>query len=128
MSDWTLVPLADRVLIQPDEPPTQTDSGLYLSEHKKPEQTGVVVAVGGAKHPRKDDACALADTLEALNLSAASEAAHLLRDLTGREPDVAVGDRVIFSWQSGQELWVNDGETRYLLMRERDILAVVEYA
>lgn len=40
--------------------------------------------------------------------------------------DVKVGDYVIFSWQAGQEIWVNDGEERYLLMRALDVLAVIE--
>ena len=53
-------------------------------------------------------------------------AAQLLRELTGREPEVSVGDAVIFSWNVGQEIWIADGEERYLLMREADILAVIE--
>lgn len=120
--DVKLTPLSDRVLILPDQQPTETESGILLAEHRKPEQTGTVVAVGGSRHPRKDEAFALADSVEPL----APDAAQLLRELTGREPEVRVGDAVVFSWQVGQELWINDGEQRYLLMRESDILAVVE--
>ena len=38
--------LGDRVLIKPIANPTQTESGLFLSEHRKPECQGVVVTVG----------------------------------------------------------------------------------
>ena len=89
-----LTPLPGRVLIRPDTPPTQTESGLYLAEHRKPEQTGTVVAVGPPDNPRHTN-------------------------------DVAPGDYVVFSWQVGQELWINHGEDRLLILREADILAVV---
>lgn len=106
-----------------------TESGLHLVEHWKPEQTGTVVAVGHATHPRKDEAFDLAVRLESdynpLD-ECVSEAAALLRDLTGREPLVKPGDDVIFSWSAGQEIFINDGEERYLLMREADLLAVIE--
>lgn len=39
-------------------------------------------------------------------------------------PDLAIGDHVVFSWASGQDV-VIDGE-RYLVMREADVLAVLE--
>jgi co-chaperonin GroES (HSP10) len=119
-------PLKDRVFIKPDEAPTMTESGLHLSEHWKPEQTGTVVAVGTMAHPRADRARALATELGELNHATASEAADLLRELVHRQPQVKVGDWVIFSWQSGQELFVNDGAERYLVLKESDILAVVE--
>lgn len=86
-----LEPLADRVLIKPAVPPTQTKSGLSLVEHAKPEQVGTVVALGKAVHK------------------------------TG----VQVGDTVLFSWQSGQELLVGDDSTRLLVMLEDDLLAII---
>jgi co-chaperonin GroES (HSP10) len=52
------------------------------------------------------------------------DAANMLRDVTRREPSVKVGDDVLFSWTVGQEITVDD--ERYLLMREGDILAVLE--
>lgn len=88
-------PLADRVLIKPDETPSQTASGLHLVEHWTAEQTGVVAAIGA---------------------------------LT-RAQDFQVGEHVIFPPTAGQELILNRGEadeTRYLLMRESDVLAVIE--
>jgi len=132
-----LVPLGDRVLIQPDAVATTTASGLALVEHWPDEVSGRVVAVGRAKHPRKDEAFAAADALESAceyggpegtrhSACDRCEAAQLLRDLTGREPAVAVGERVVFSRAAGQDVQIND--TRYFLMRETDLLAVIEEA
>ena len=45
---------------------------------------------------------------------------------TANKEALRVGDYVLFSWQSGQELYVND--ERLLMMREQDVLAVVEEA
>lgn len=125
-----LVPLGDRVLIKPSTAPAMTESGLHLVEHWKPEQTGTVVAVGHAKHPRKDEALEVADWLlcnEVTNPQGSTLiASDLIRELVHREPLVKVGDDVIFSWSAGQEIWVEDGAERYLLMYESDILAIVE--
>lgn len=38
--------------------------------------------------------------------------------------EVKPGDYVLFSWQVGQEVSFRDEGTRYLVMAERDILAV----
>lgn len=86
-----MIPLGDRVLIRPAKRPEQTESGLLVSEHRKPDTAGWVVGVGGETH---------------------------------RDPCVKVGDYVLFSWQSGQEL--DFDEERFLIMRESEILAVVE--
>ncbi len=91
-----LRPLKDRVLILPEAPSDTTPSGLILAEHRKPEQTDF----GGLP--------------------------DLIRELVNHQSAVAVGDYVVFSWTAGQEVWVEDGQERYLLMRESDILAVVE--
>lgn len=127
-------PIGDRVLIRPEPAPDVSASGLILiAEDKKPEQTGTVVAVGRPVHPRKVEAFEAAENLERgkslFNKEAGDyeqAAADLLRDLTRREPVVKPGDFVIFSWNVGQEILLNDGDERYLLMREDDILAVVE--
>lgn len=42
----TLRPLGARVILRPLARPTQTASGLHLSEHWKPEEQGYIVAVG----------------------------------------------------------------------------------
>src|SRR5712691_10202923 len=58
-----LRPLKDRVLIRPEVPSDTTPSGLILAEHRKPEQTGTVLAVGITQHPLKMQAEAAADLI-----------------------------------------------------------------
>lgn len=122
----TLRPLGDRILIKPELPSAVTDSGLHLAEQRKPEQTGTVIAVGPCPHPRKAEAEALAADLMVWADDGPQQAAAMLRDLVRKEPQVKPGDYVVFSWTAGQEIWIEDGADRYLLMREDDILAVVE--
>lgn len=130
-----LRPIGDRILIKPEEQPNVTESGLILQEDRKPEQAGTVVAVGFCSHPLQAEAEALAlELLERYNGLDLSEewtaqlpelrAAELLRQATARDPLVKVGDYVVFSWIAGQEIVIED--ERYLLMREADILCVVE--
>ncbi len=120
-----LNPLPGKVLILPDPTERTTDSGLLVVEHWPMEVSGKVVAVGASKHPRKAEAFELANRLEECEPGAASidDAAQLLRELTGREPEVSVGDRVVFGLSAGQEIRID--ETRYFLMNETDLLAVV---
>lgn len=124
-----LIPLADRVLIEPATVPSVTASGLELVQYDRTEQTGVVVSTGCARHPLKDVAFDLARRLENIDdygREWCMDAAHMLRQLTGREPELKVGDTVVFSPYVGQEVRIND--TRYLVMREADVLAVLESA
>ena len=133
----TLRPLGDRVLVRPIGPPERTESGLHLVEHRKPEQMGVVVAVGHPSHPLKDDTETLADELDLASdllhgsvhgdaSGAVSEGACRLRHLVAREPCCAVGDTVLFSWMAGQELLLHDTDERLLIIPETDLLAVIE--
>lgn len=128
-----LRPLGDRVLIKPLAQPTETESGIILAEEKKPDEIGTVVAVGFTKHPRSGDVERHIDAIRGERGLCPDEcdcldcrARDLLRDLVRREPSVKVGDTVLFSWASGQEILLNDGEDRYLLMRESDLIAVYE--
>lgn len=133
-----LNPLPGKVLILPDPTERTTESGLLVVEHWPMEVSGKVVAVGASKHPRKDEAFTMAATIEAIKVDNSEvytdaetrrmegyidDAAQLLRELTGREPEVAVGDRVVFGLSAGQEIRID--ETRYFLMNETDLLAVV---
>jgi co-chaperonin GroES (HSP10) len=132
-------PLADRVLIRPDVVPEETASGLIVKRAWQPEQTGTVAAVGPVTHPKKEQAEALAsgvdriaaflatrETLTDEDVQCLRGAAGMLRGLTAVEPEVKAGDPVLFGWQVGQEIVVNHGEERYLLMRQSDILCVLE--
>ena len=94
----SLKPLADRVLVKPDEAEQKTASGLYIASNaqEKP-QRGTIVAVGAGK----------------------------VNDKGERIPmDVKVGDKVLTSKYSGTEVKV-DGE-ECTIVRQSDILAVVE--
>lgn len=89
-----LRPLGHRVVIRPEAAATRTASGLHVVEHWKPEQRGTVVEVAASKCPK----CGIAEPLKP-------------------------GDDVIFSWQSGQEVFINN--ERVFLMNAADILAIV---
>jgi chaperonin GroES len=91
-------PLADRVVVQALEETEEMRGGLYIPDtaKEKPQQ-GTIIAVGPGK---------LSD-----------EGARI-------EPDVKVGQRVLYGKYSGTEVSV-DGE-EYLILRESDILAVIK--
>ncbi len=90
-------PLADRVVVKPLEETEQMKGGLYIPDtaKEKPQQ-GEIMAVGPGK---------LSD-----------EGARL-------EPEVEVGNRVLYGKYSGTEVTV-DGE-EFLILRESDVLAVI---
>lgn len=129
-----LRPIKDRVLIRPEIPATETPSGLVLAEQRKPEQTGTVIAVG--ERSQTIDIERALDALKDSELGIVfsdgcvdcqwADIESTLRALAPPPLLVAVGDYVVFSWTAGQEIWVEDGDERYLLMRESDILCVVE--
>ncbi|MBT8494764.1 MAG: co-chaperone GroES [Deltaproteobacteria bacterium] len=91
-------PLHDRVIVKRVDSDDKTAGGLYIpdSAKEKPIQ-GKVIAVGAGKRDKGGDIIALT---------------------------VKEGDRVLFSKYSGTEVKL-DGED-HLIMREDDILAVVE--
>ena len=94
----SIQPLADRVVVRPQEAEEQTASGLYIPDTAKEKpQEGTVVAVG----PGRWD-----------------------EDGEKRIPlDVSEGDVVIYSKYGGTEIKYNNEE--YLILSARDILAVV---
>jgi chaperonin GroES len=97
-----LQPLTNNILIRPEKAPEQTESGLHLVEHWAPENMGEIIAIATQAATR----CPSCDCPVAQPMS------------------VKVGDTVIFPLEAGQELRL-DGE-RLLLMKETDLLAVVE--
>ena len=97
-SKVNLQPLHDRVVVQRDESEEVTTGGIVLPDSAKDAPArGTVVSVG--------DGIVLADG-------------------TRTPLQVQIGDRVIFSSYAGEEIAVDDDS--YLLMRESDILAVIE--
>jgi chaperonin GroES len=98
MSSLKLRPLADRVWVEPIEKEETTASGIVLPEtaKEKPMQ-GKVLAVGPGPVNSQGE----------------------------RHPlDISAGDQVLFGKYAGTE--VKHEGTRYLIMRENDILAKVE--
>jgi len=93
-----LQPLGDRVVIEREESEERTAGGIVLPDSAKDKPArGKVVSVGDGK---------------------------LLDDGTRSQLQVKVGNRVIFSSYSGETFKV--GEDELLLMREDEILAVIE--
>lgn len=99
MSDSKSIrPLADRVVVQALEGAEQTASGLYIPDtaKEKPQQ-GKVIAAGPGKLSEQGERLA---------------------------PDVKEGDIVLYGKYSGTEVTVSGEE--YLILRESDILAVID--
>lgn len=91
-------PLGDRVVIKTLEKEEKTKSGIVLPDTAKEKpQEGKIVAVGSGK---------LLDNGQRISL------------------DVKIGDKVIFSKYAGTEVKIEGQD--YLILSERDILAIVE--
>jgi chaperonin GroES len=97
-SQTTIRPLGDRILVQAAPREEMTSSGLYLPDttQEKP-QEAIVIAVGPGK---------LLDNGQRVAI------------------DLKAGDRVLFAKYSGTEIKQNAEE--YLILRESDVLAVVQ--
>ena len=94
-----LRPLADRVVIKPVEREEMTKSGIVLPDTAKEKpQEGIIEAVGNGRYNER--------TGERIKL------------------DVAVGDRVMYAKYAGSEVKID--EVDYLILSEKDILAVVQ--
>lgn len=91
-------PLADRVVVKPLEETEQMKGGLYIPDtaKEKPQQ-GEVVAVGPGRVG--DDGKRI-------------------------EPELKAGDKILYGKYSGTEVTV--GDEQYLILREADVLAVVQ--
>jgi len=93
-----LQPLGDRVVVEREESESKTAGGIVLPDSAKDKPArGTVISVGDGK---------------------------LLDDGSRGKLQVKVGDRVLFSSYAGDEFKIGDQEL--LLMREDDILAVIE--
>jgi chaperonin GroES len=95
-----LRPLGDRLVIRRDNPEEKTTGGILLPDSAKNKpQRGKVLAVGSGK---------------------------LLKDGTRRGLQVKVGDTVLFTNWAGDEFKEQQKSEQILLMREEDVLAVLE--
>ncbi|MBN9392517.1 MAG: co-chaperone GroES [Chloroflexi bacterium] len=94
----SLKPLGDRVVIKPTPKEEVTKTGIFLPDTAKEKpQEGTITAVGGGK----------------------------LDDKGVRQPlEVKEGQKVLYAKYAGTEFKI-DGE-EYLILSEKDILAVIE--
>ncbi|MCG3211157.1 MAG: 10 kDa chaperonin [Anaerolineae bacterium] len=98
MADLKLRPLGDRVWVEPIERESMTASGIVLPEtaKEKPMEGKILAAGPGARNDKGD-----------------------------RQPlDVKVGDKVLYPKYAGTE--IKQGSKSYLIMRESDLLAIIE--
>jgi len=99
MAEVNLKPLADRVIVDPMEEEEITSSGIVLPETAKEKpQKGTLVAVGAGRKDEKGKIIPM---------------------------DVKVGDVVLYAKYAGTEVKL-DGGRKVLVLRESDILAIVE--
>ena len=91
-------PLGDRIVVRRLEEETKTAGGIYIpdSATEKPSE-GEVIAVGNGRKDNNGNLIAM---------------------------EIKNGDKVIFTKYSGSEVKV--GDETVLIMREEDVLAVVE--
>ena len=96
--NFKIQPLGDRIVIQREESETVTAGGIVLPDTAKDKPTrGKIISVGEGR----------------------------LLDNGNRNPlQVKVGDRVLFTSYAGEQFKLGDREL--LLMREEDVLAVIE--
>ena len=91
-------PLHDRLLVRRVEPEEMAKGGIIIPDTAKEKpQEGKVIAVGSGK---------VTEDGKRLGL------------------DVKAGDKILFGKYSGSEVKVDDKE--YLIMREEDVLAILE--
>ena len=138
-----LRPLGDRVLIAADpedRAPTQHASGLFSvrsleaavlgTDPGESWFSGTVVAIGPLVNRVDIRAYVLRrlrETAKELHCSRwhVQRIFEAVDALPAECPDpVRVGDRVAFSWASGQQIMID--ETKYLILRTADLLAVVQ--
>jgi len=98
MAEFKIKPLADRVIVKPKEAEETTIGGIILPDTAKEKpQEGKVVAAGKGK---------------------TDESGKII------PMEVKVGDKVLYGKYSGTEITIDEKE--YIILREEDILAVVE--
>ncbi len=98
MTEVKIKPLADRVLIEPKKAEEKTKGGIVLPDTAKEKPIeGTVIATGPGR---------------------------ITEDGKHIEMNVKPGDKVLYAKYAGTEVKIGDSE--YLIMRESDILGIVE--
>lgn len=97
-SKISLQPLGERIVVQREESESTTAGGIVLPDSAKEKPArGTVIAIGSGK---------------------------LLDDGSRAPSQLKAGDRVLFSSYAGETVEIDDVD--FLLMREDDVLAVIE--
>ena len=90
-------PLADRIVVAPEEAEEKTASGIILPDTAKEKpQIGKIVAVGSGR---------VTDSGDTIKMS------------------LKVGDRILYGKYSGSEITVDDQDV--MIMKESDVLAIL---
>ncbi len=98
----TVRPLHDRILVKRVEEKETVKGGIIIPDSAKEKpQEGVVIAVGSGKKNDKGEPIAL---------------------------DVKVGDHILWSKYSGTDLPIKIDDEDYLIVREEEVLGVIETA
>ncbi len=98
LSVSTVKPLGDRVFVKVSPSEEKTPGGILLPDTAKEKpQVGEIAAVGPGK--RSDDG-------------------------VRQEPEVKIGDKVLYSKYAGTDIKL--GTEEYVLLSEKDILAIVD--
>jgi chaperonin GroES len=93
-----LKPLADRLVVEPQEQEEVTASGIVLPETAKERpQRGKVVAAGPGRYGGENERLPM---------------------------DVEEGDIILFAKYAGTEIKIDD--KKYLILKESDVLAIIE--
>jgi chaperonin GroES len=93
-------PYGDRVLVRRDETSEKTSGGIYIPEiARQKEQSGEVIAVGPGRKNEKGEMVI---------------------------PGVKPGDKVLFGKYSGTEVPIEIDGADYLLIRDEEILIVLQ--
>jgi co-chaperonin GroES (HSP10) len=138
-----LRPLGHRLVILPDQPVTETESGLYIPDayQDTPAMSGIVQRVGdGSFRDRRIRTASIARCLSILETAYESSSSGVEAFATAREemarymadiedvPHVAeAGQRVIFPMEAGHEIVLGeDTEGAVVIVSEDSILAVYD--
>ena len=98
LSVSTVQPLGDRVFVKVSAAEEKTAGGIFLPDNAKEKpQVGEIAAIGPGK--RNDDG-------------------------SRQDPEVKIGDKVLYSKDAGTDIKL--GSEEYVLLSEKDILATVQ--
>lgn len=93
-------PLGDKVVVKPEDAETKTAGGIVIPDtsDKDKPMQGTVIAIGNGKY------------------------------IDGKRipVDITIGNRVLFGKYAGTNIKINN--TEYLVMREEDVMGVIEEA